>query len=315
MAKPQCSILMSIYNESEGYIRESITSILNQTFSDFELIIIIDNPLRSDVAQIISEYNDDRIKIDFNEKNIGLALSMNRAFNLASTDIIVRMDADDVAVLSRLEEQVPLIMSGKYDFVFSDYSFIDSNSNAIARSSGILIDKDEDLNKKIQLACMIHHPTVAFTRDIFQKAGGYRNFPCAQDLDLWLRMAEKGCRFGYLDHKLLRYRVNEKSTSSQKWHKQHLITQYIYELSLERLKKGTDSYSEKDFETYLKRWGDGDEKKLKKLRDNYDRLDKALCYRLSGHPYKSFIMRLLVFISSDVYRRHYLVMRDKKKYL
>ena len=306
---------MSIYNETEKYIKESVTSILGQTFEDFELIIVVDNPLRTDIEQILGDFNDNRIRIDYNEKNIGLAISMNKAFGLAQSDIIVRMDADDIAVSTRLEEQIPKIKSGLFDFVFSDYSFIDSESNDVSKASGIVINKDEDLNKKIQLACMIHHPTVVFTRDSFKKVGGYRNFPCAQDLDLWLRMAENGCRFCYIDQRLLKYRINEIGTSSQKWHKQHLITQYIYELSLERLKNGIDSYSEDNCAAYLKRWGDGNYKKLKNFRNNYDRLDKALALKISGHPYKSLILRACVFFSSDVYRRHYLVMREKRSLL
>jgi glycosyltransferase involved in cell wall biosynthesis len=106
--KPYISAVMSVYNESEEYLRKSIESILNQTYTDFEFIIILDNPDNKKARDILKEYEnkDDRIVLLENEKNIGLAPSLNRGVKVARGKYIARMDADDIALPQRFEKQV-----------------------------------------------------------------------------------------------------------------------------------------------------------------------------------------------------------------
>ena len=99
---------MSIYSEEEEWIRESIDSILNQTFSDFEFIIINDNPNRDKNNSLLTEYTriDNRIIIITNEENIGLTKSLNKGLEIARGKYIARMDADDISLPTRFEKQV-----------------------------------------------------------------------------------------------------------------------------------------------------------------------------------------------------------------
>ena len=100
---PKVTVLMSVYN-GEKHLREAIDSILNQTFGDFEFLIINDGSTDR-TADILQSYQDSRIKIIHNEKNIGLTKSLNKGLKLAKGEYLARMDADDISYPNRLEVQ------------------------------------------------------------------------------------------------------------------------------------------------------------------------------------------------------------------
>ena len=101
MVRPKVSVLMSVYN-GERYLREAVESILNQTFTDFEFIIIDDGSTDSSRA-ILASFDDPRIVLLQNETNIGLTRSLNEGLSLARGKYIARQDADDASLLERLE--------------------------------------------------------------------------------------------------------------------------------------------------------------------------------------------------------------------
>lgn len=312
--KPLLSVLMSIYNETESQIRESVESILEQSFRDFEFIIVCDNPDYLKAVEIIDSYHDSRIIYEQNEKNIGLALSMNKAASLATTDIFVRMDADDIAEKDRLAKLVDCFNGKHIDFAFSRYCYIDEESKLINNNDNLEYFEQSGLSNIIALSpSIIHHPTVIFTREIFEKVGGYRDFPCSQDADLWLRMQEAGCRFFMLPDKLLRYRLSSNSVSSKKWFQQQLTIHYIMQLSYERLTKGKDSYSKENYNRYLHNKGVNDETKAKALLKSEKILSKALHERRNGHVVKSITLRIYVFLTSKTLRDYYICVMKKKR--
>lgn len=305
---------MSTYNETESQIRESVESMLAQTYSRFELIVINDNPKRDDVKPILDTYNDDRIRFYQNPSNIGLAMSMNKAAELASPEAVfyARMDADDIATKDRLEKNYACLSSGNYDLVFSQYYYIDKNSNKLNKPFQKVI-ADEELTRNISLHPVIHHPTVMFTRQIFEKVGGYRNFPCSQDLDLWFRMCEAGCRFHMIGEPLLYYRINPNSVSSKKWFCQQLTCNYIFELSVQRLKTGQDSYSIENYEKYLTAQGINNPKAENNLRNCYKDLSLAIKYKNECKFFKAAFYRLKAFMESNIKREAYMKFIEKKR--
>lgn len=105
---PCVSVLMSVYNEPEEWLCEAIDSILNQSFSDFEFIIINDNPRRVEHRQVLEDYRnkDSRIILINNLENIGLTKSLNIGLSIAKGRYIARMDADDISLPARFEKQV-----------------------------------------------------------------------------------------------------------------------------------------------------------------------------------------------------------------
>ena len=307
---PKISILSSVYNESLHYIREFIESILNQSFSEYELIIIIDNPKRKELLDIINSYNDDRIIVHLNTENLGLALSMNKAANMAKSEVLARMDADDIAYPNRLEREYKLICSKKYDFIFTGYDLIDEQSSLIRKYKPIPPYSQSALIRQIHLKHIIHHPTVMFTKEVFYKVGGYRNFPCTQDLDLWFRMVENGCRFFMINEPLLKYRINSNSVSVKKWFLQKLTGNYIFKLSIERLQKGYDSYSLDNYHKYLNDNGIDN-----KVEQYMLRRSQSFLYRASNSSSNclSLLYRVIAFLISSISREHYFMLNKKKK--
>lgn len=298
---------MSVYNETVEQIRESVASVLSQDFEDYELIIVLDKPERTDVEVVLNSFGDSRIVFLRNDKNIGLAMSMNRAASIAKSEIFIRMDADDVSLPGRFKREMDIIESGDYDFVYSNYNDIDTDSHIIRKCT---VEEDvsdpQVTGKKVSLdPSIIHHPTVMFTKQIFEKAGGYRDFPCSQDSDLWLRMVENGCRFYQLGTPYLNYRVNPNSVTSKRWYQQQLTCHYIFELSLQRLTRGKDDYSLENYHKYLVKFKIDDEIEKAKLKKAVDTLSRAAIENEQGHRVKSLLLRSKVLLISNVYRRHY----------
>lgn len=307
---------MSTYNETESNIRESVESILTQTFTKFELIVINDNPQRQDVELVLNTYSDSRIRFFQNPCNIGLAMCMNKAAEIANSDVFARMDADDIAKPNRLEKQYNILQEGNFDFIFSDYEYIDEASNLINDKQEHKYYTPSDLSNVLAKVNVIHHPTVMFTKAIFDKVGGYRNFPCSQDADLWFRMQEAGCRFCMIKDKLLLYRINTNSISNKRWYQQQLTCNYIYDLSIERLlNDGKDSFSVDNYNAYLSKWGIGDSEKERKLRRDYKLLSKANRCRVEGKKVYPLFLRMWVFVTSKYMRMHILQVKKKKSLL
>lgn len=254
------SVLMSVFNENEKELDEAVFSIINQTFKDFEFIIVNDNPKNTDLAKKLDDFKilDKRIVIIKNEKNIGLAMSINKASQLAKGKYIARMDADDIATTDRLEKEYNIIKKGTVDLVCSNFYFIDEESRLLSRKFDFLTKKQ--LIKLLPVWNTVHHPTIMMKREVFLKLGGFRDFPCAQDYDLWLRMLSEKYTFLMLEEKLLKYRIRSNSTTSSKRLLQVLTMNYAKKLYKERKIDGEDHYSPLDYENFLKNNGYYDER-------------------------------------------------------
>ncbi len=300
------SVIMSFYNESPSDLSKAIDSILNQTYHDFEFIIVCDNPENAELIGLIQKYEliDKRVRLITNEKNIGLAMSLNKAANQASGDYLLRMDADDIAYPDRMMKQYKEITENNLDLVSSGYDVIDEKSEIIRRNAGF--HQDETMHSSIPYQVTIHHPTVMMKKSLFDKVGGYRNFICAQDYDLWLRMWYANAKMKNMNMPLLQYRIREGSITSKKRFIQKLTTDYIKELFWQRLQTGTDSYSYKKYTEYLKQHGAYDSKKNNKFLKGYSMLSQANLLIEQGTYFKGMLMRTKVFFISKDYRRSYI---------
>ena len=247
------SVLMSVYNESLDEIRQSVDSILTQSYTDFELIVVLDRADYAEGLALLREYEgkDARVKVLVNEKNMGLALSMNRAAEYASGVYLLRMDADDICLPGRFQLQYDAISAGDYDLICGNYDFMDEDGNDLPQKPQLYNDKQ--LSALLPYRNIVHHPTAIMTAEIFRKVGGYRNYPCAQDYDLWLRMKCAGARMHMMPQKLIRYRVRQTSTTAQKRYKQSCTVAYIRSLYGEKNKMA--GYSYEGYLTYLDKRG------------------------------------------------------------
>ena len=250
----EVSIIMSVYNENISEIKDSINSILNQSFKNFEFIIVDDNPNNSEIKELITKYQkqDKRIKIIFNDQNIGLALSLNKAISNSHGKYIARMDADDISMKDRIKIQYCFMENNKHiDICCSNKRNINSKGELIESETIYKSYNDYIIKKTLKYMSMIVHPTVFMRKEAVDLVNGYRNFSASQDYDLWLRMKDKGLNFYCLADVLLYYRIREDSISKKNPYKQWLIHEYIYKLSKQREQNIADKFSEKDLNEYL----------------------------------------------------------------
>ena len=211
--KPAVTVLMPVYNGAR-YLREALESILAQTCTDFEFLVIDDGSTDGS-PDLVAAYRDERIRLVRRERNMGLIATLNEGLQLARADLVARMDADDVAHPERLERQLAVLKAHPgLVLVGSDLEIIDAAGVPVGYEPKPV--EDAGLKLALSVICAIAHPTVVFRRDAVLKVGGYREeFHAAEDYDLWTRLAGEG-EFGNLPLPLLKYRINPQGESLRK---------------------------------------------------------------------------------------------------
>lgn len=205
--KPEISIVMPVYNEAK-YLGESINSILNQTFDDFELIIINDCST-DDSARIIRNYGDKRIVSIDNEINQGFPKSINIGLKLARGKYIAILDGDDVAINNRLELQYNYLNHHLYIFlVGSSAIYIDGDGNEIKKFRKY--DDYEMLAWRLKKSCSIIHPSVMFRNEGFLFNPYFKG---ASDYRFYLELLSAGKHLTNLPQFLVKYRLHKDSMS------------------------------------------------------------------------------------------------------
>ncbi|NJN10964.1 MAG: glycosyltransferase [Richelia sp. RM2_1_2] len=213
---PKISVLMSVYNGS-SYLRESIESIQNQTFTEFEFIIVEDCSTDNS-AEIIAEYaeKDQRIVVIINKENIGLTKSLNKGLKIARGEYIARQDADDVSLPSRLQKEALLLEKHpEISLVSCDIELIDSQGNFIGKCQRTC---EPDLVSWYLLFYnrLAGHSQVMFRRQLVIELGGYdENRRYSQDYELWSRMIDVS-KIAILPETLLKQRRHSESISASK---------------------------------------------------------------------------------------------------
>lgn len=251
------TVLMCAYKENENDIRAAIESILNQSYTNFQFIIILDNPDNLYLRNILFDYKerDERIKVYVNEKNIGLANSLNRGLQLADTNLIVRMDADDISDRTRIEEEYRFMVNNPQYQVVSVNKVYINNKGEIIGLGGKVPSKDKCIVKSLQYVNIVTHPGVMYKRNYVIDLGGYREVVPAEDHDLWLRVISKGGKIGILDKPLLKYRISDSSISKSSAMKMWYTDEYVISLYRERKKNNEDSFSLDGLSKYLEAKG------------------------------------------------------------
>lgn len=208
--KISITVLMAVYNDAE-YLRQSINSILHQTFSEFEFLII-DDGSTDDSAEIISSYNDPRIVFK-KIKHSGLAAALNFGLRIAKGNWIARSDADDLSVTDRFKIQLDHLLKfpetdvlGSWSVYFSDPCQILYRINPPT--------EDKKIKKFLELHNPINHSSVIFRKDKILFAGGYdEGFGVYEDFELWLRMKNK-LSFNIIPESLVYTRHRKNSMTS-----------------------------------------------------------------------------------------------------
>lgn len=222
MKTPKVSVLMPAYN-SEKYIVEAIESILNQTFTDFEFIII-DDCSTDKTWEIIQKYskNDKRILAIKNEKNLGISGNRNKLKKLAKGDYIMWQDSDDISMPNRMEKQVEVLSNDSEIGIVGGYinQFNESEDFSIRKYS----DKDSELRSKIFRYSPCAQPASMIRKTVLDEVGDYDlNYPPAEDLDMSFRIGQN-YKFTNIQDIVLKYRENYTGATFTKLKKMELAT-------------------------------------------------------------------------------------------
>lgn len=223
---PLVSVVMATYN-GERFIAEAIQSVLDQTFTDFEFIIVDDGSIDT-TASIIASFNDPRILYLIKETNTGIADSLNLGINQAKGQYIARMDDDDVCMPERFEHQV---------------KFLELNSDIIVCATPVKYDKylprelKAETHEYLKMAMLfsnpIVHPSVMIRKHVLSH---YKYNPLkvpSEDYDLWSRLIWEG-QFYKLKEPLLFYRSRKESETSKRRKEQLLLNVSIAEYMFDR---------------------------------------------------------------------------------
>ncbi len=208
---PRVSVLMSVYN-SQSYLREAMGSILSQSFSDFEFLIINDGS-KDKSLQIIKSYKDPRIRL-IDRDNWGLTASLNQGIQLARGQYIARQDSDDVSVPERFEKEVAFLDSHpKVGMVGSNYTITNLKGKPIVTTN--VFTHPDDL-KLTQITCnQFGHGSVMMRKSVLDKIGGYDpTVGYVEDYDLWTRIS-RVADIANFEEPLYLYKSNDQGVSLQ----------------------------------------------------------------------------------------------------
>ena len=218
--KPDISVIMSVYN-GETYLEEAIESVINQTFQNWELIVI--NDCSTDrTAEILESFalRDERIKVHTNEVNLKLPSSLNKAISLSCGKYIARMDADDICLPDRLEKQYKF-MEERKDVALSSCRFMTVKNGVYASGGAGGRCAFEAIKSMLLVANPILHPGVIAKADVMKNLNYDTTLTCTEDLELWTRMVMSNQKIEILPECLLIYRLHDKQITSTTLERQH----------------------------------------------------------------------------------------------
>lgn len=215
---PKVSVLLANYN-GDKHLNEAVSSVLNQTYDDFEFNIV-DDASTDSLRKNIESYYDIRMKKCYAEKNRNIAYSLNLALSMASGEYIARIDSDDVWELNKLETQVQYMEShSECGACFTKVNIIDEYSNIANDVYNEYFQLFNDVENKSQKEWLrfffyrgncLCHPSVVIRRSTLEQMGGYYHlaYVPAEDYELWTRIVMK-YPIHILEDKLVRYRWEE----------------------------------------------------------------------------------------------------------
>jgi glycosyltransferase involved in cell wall biosynthesis len=204
MQKPLVTVLMPVYN-AEKYLREAIDSILDQTLTNFEFLIVDDGSKDSSI-DIINSYNDPRIKLVRNESNLGISKTLNRGIELASAELIARMDADDISYPVRLQKQYDYFTRHPDCALLSTWAKMITENNEHIRTEKY---RSRLHYYNLTFECWMYHPTVMYTKTSVIEVGMY-TIPYAEDFELFWQLSRK-FKIACMEEVLVDYRVTSQS--------------------------------------------------------------------------------------------------------
>ncbi len=222
MAKaPKISVLMPVYKTNERYLREAIESVLAQTVTDFEFLILDDCPA-DDRESIVKSYRDPRIKYVKNERNLGITPSRNKLIDMAKGEYLAVFDHDDVSLPARFEKQVA------YLDAHPKCGVVGSFAERFPKTKRLQYPiEDRKIKEYLMFGCAVLHPASMLRRSVLGALRYEEKFSPAEDYALWCRLMEK-TNFHNIPEVLFKYRDHETNTSKLQSQKMARATSLIH---------------------------------------------------------------------------------------
>jgi len=223
---PLVSVIMPAYN-AEKFIGEAIESILNQTFKDFEFIIL-DDCSKDKTWEIIKDYakKDERIVAVKNEKNLKISATLNKGILLARGKYISRMDADDWSYPQRFEKQINYLEGNSAVVLLGSVIEVADSTMRVLNLRRYPLD-DTSIRSTLLKYSTFAHPSVTYRREEAVKCGMYNtNLYDSEDYDFYFRIGNFG-KFANYPEILLKLRTHKESVSQKKIQRQSMLTLYI----------------------------------------------------------------------------------------
>jgi len=281
MKNPRVTVLMSVYN-GESYLREAVDSILNQTFKDFEFIIINDAST-DETYEILNSYSDPRIRIHTNKKNLGVAKSLNVGLKISKGNYIARQDADDISTPDRLAIEVAFLDS------HPDYAVVGTFPRVIYENSGKIRYgkrpvKDIEIRRALKTKNCIVHGSVMIRMKCLLDVGLYdESMANSEDYELWLRLSKK-YSFKNIEKFLYVLRLHDKNLETG-----YMVEQQIF-VALAKVKNNSSNI--KDSAEYFL---DTIEKRYfvaSKIKSILERIDKLTFNRIRSYRILQMIYKI-----------------------
>lgn len=291
------TVVMSAYHEEPKHLRMAVESILKQTYTKFEFIIILDDPNNYLLKEMLEQYAkfDKRIRFIVNDQNRGLTFCRNKAISYANGDLIAIMDADDIAKPNRLEIEAQYFFEHKEcGIVFGNAIIIDERNKVIRKCNYNV--KDKQISKIIPLTNLIMNPTSMVRKSVYAQIGGYREIRYAEDYDFWLRCCSNNICFHHINEYVLMYRERQDSISHHNAARSFFITDYVKKLYKERKKNRNDSFSEAELKKILSLESDSNYK-AKKFNEKVSQYYKAIAKIKMGQL--DYILTLMACILTE----------------
>jgi len=236
------SVIMSVYNEKEIWLKEAIDSILNQTFHNFEFIIIMDKPDNQNLIKLLRGYEkiDERIRVYVNEKNMGLVRSLNKALKLCSGEFIARMDADDYSYPERFKKQIDFFSKNQnIDLCATGVVIMDENGNEMYKAK-IYGTTPKRAEKSLIYRNVFPHGSWMIRKSKIDELGEYLEINQAEDYDLLFRMLDRGMKISVIPEYLFKYRLRNTGISYKNLYKQKKVMLNISEQYVKATKENKE---------------------------------------------------------------------------
>ncbi len=244
---PLISVLMPTYNVAE-YVEEAVESILNQTYTNFELIVVDDGSADDTYQKLLAiAARDQRVRVFKNPVNSKIVKTLNFALAQAKGEYIARMDGDDVSVPERFEKQMQFLLNNpEVDLVGLNVIVINELGEEVKRVK--YSGNPTNANTLVQYFSPVPHFWIA-KKSTYEKVGDYR-IATSEDYDFLLRMSSMNMKFCNLQEFLIKQRIRQGNTVSASGLVQRKLIDYCRELYFERLRTGKkeDSYSDEALE-------------------------------------------------------------------